>query len=321
MQDALGLERFAFIINELQDWSPDLTTAAASLLSGMFDLRGIPPWGLEMILFAGNYAGTPFGVHRGFEHAFLCHLGPANKDFYLWSPESYAQLTGGLEDTPNYDHLLAHGVHVVLEPGDVLYLPALWFHIGAQQSYSSSIAIALYDYPIERWFRSALADALGSLPADGPTLPHARIHLDRNPLREEVDHLLATCVRSRLFSNLDDHWFRMLSNAGFLSKRRDLLGSITLKQDDAVRLIPPYRICCHAGHAPGRSAVYLRARRFTLASEPALEKLVGRLNRGETLSLSDAIRHLEHVFEPDATLGVFEALARTGGLQVVPRGF
>src|SRR5690606_7718687 len=89
MQRITGAERIGLVINELQIWSEALMRATGTLLESMYAARGMPPGGVELVLFGGNYAGTAFGAHRGYEHAFLLHLGPNPKQFHLWSEALY----------------------------------------------------------------------------------------------------------------------------------------------------------------------------------------------------------------------------------------
>ena len=216
----VNAERFSLVVNSLQDWNSHLKATMGSFLCSYFQAQGVPIGGTEMVAFAGNYAGTAFGVHRGFEHAFLAHLGPGVKDFYCWSEELYHSQTGGLEPTfGNYANLLESGTKFVMEAGDVLYLPALVYHVGRQEDFSVSIACPLYTYPYSRLLKHFLADAVQSLPDD--LLGRSR-HYPAAPAHDEQSNDVLTAfdqysaeLRLIMDRAIKDHWKRLVSHGYF----------------------------------------------------------------------------------------------------------
>ena len=173
MQDLVGAERFSLVINNLETVSPALAAGLGTFLRSLIDGWGLPLGGAEQVAFAGNYSGTAFGIHEGYEDAFLVHLGPNAKNFYCWSAELYEKLTGGKEPTyGDYQALLEHGEHFLLEPGDALFLPRRVFHVGTQDTFSVSVAMPLYTYPYAQILQSRIIpDVLASLAGNGPDDP------------------------------------------------------------------------------------------------------------------------------------------------------
>jgi hypothetical protein len=165
-----GAERFSLVINNVETLSPKLAAGLGAFLGSLFEGWGMPMGGAELVAFAGNYSGTAFGVHEGYEDAFLTHCGPGVKHFYTWSNEEYQKLTGGSDPLyGDYVWLLEHGEHFVLEPGDALFLPQRVFHVGRQDEFSVSVAVPLYTYPDAAVLRQAvLPDLIESLLGAGP---------------------------------------------------------------------------------------------------------------------------------------------------------
>ncbi|HMJ10917.1 MAG TPA: cupin domain-containing protein [Polyangiaceae bacterium] len=328
MQHAVDEQRLCIVLNETQIWSEALLRASGCFLESLYAARGMPPGGSELVLFAGNYAGTAFGVHRGYEHAFLLHLGPGKKLFHLWPAERYADLTGGYRDVPDCEPLLHAADTVTLEPGDALYLPALWFHIGTQDTYSASVAISLYDYSPEVWLARQLSTLSKRLTQnafliDHPNdpghperaTPYLPATTDANPFADFASRA-AALVAERVVPELaEQHWFRRRSNAGFGPGPSVQPPVRALEAHSRVRLLDPFR-CCYAKNG-AQMSVYLRGQQITLRDDPRLPLLLDRLNAERSMTLSQAGALLEDAWSSDALVGFFGALQRTGGLDVV----
>ncbi len=157
MQDLAGADRFSLVINNLETVSPALAAGLGTFLKSLIDGWGLPLGGAEQVAFVGNYAGTAFGIHEGYEDAFLIRLGPNAKNFYCWPAEQYEKLTGGKQPTfGDYQALLEQAEHFLLEPGDALFLPRRVFHVGTQETFSVSVAMPLYTYPYARILASRI---------------------------------------------------------------------------------------------------------------------------------------------------------------------
>ncbi len=328
VQRVTGSERFCLVINNLEVLSEPLAAALGDFLHSMFAVRGIPIGGCEQVAFVGNYEGTPFGVHEGFEHAFLVHLGPGVKDFYCWSQADYLRLTGRRAPTfGDYEWLLGEGQKFVMEPGDVLYLPAEVFHVGRLTDLAVSIAVPLYTYPRERVFLRAIlptvADALLSEVEAGPS-PHEPLSYDASPLGASFAPLADTLLpglsdhcRAQLSSVLAYRWYRLLSNGGWEISQshlllpgtdEDLAPPLEINPRSTLCLQPPYKLCWAALDCPPEHVrVFLRGRSVTIAHHDALPRLFVRLNDGEQVSLDGA----------EALLTAFRTISRTGGLTLV----
>jgi hypothetical protein len=304
MARVAGEERFSLILNRLQDWSKSLTASIGEFLQSMFAVRGIPLGGSEMVVFAGNYAGTAFGVHRGFENAFLIHLGPGIKEFYCWSEKLYKELTGSLEPTfGDYDYLLSRADKFVLEPGDIFYLPSLVFHVGKQENFSVSVACPLYTYPTKRLLKEVVSNLAEQIPFDETgSSPHQSFIFNANPLQELVSNVAKEIfddwIHRQIPMVLNDYWFRLISNGGFdLSENHvdearqeiDLVSQMTIA-NTKIRLKKPYRICWSRHNCDAEDVqVFLRGHSTTVSYSEEIIALFRHLNDGSDVYL-DAFR-------------------------------
>jgi hypothetical protein len=320
VQRLAGAQRFCIVINNFELLSPPLATMLGRFLGSMFEVRGMPVGGAEQVAFAGNYSGTAFGVHEGYEHAFLAHFGPGPKDFYCWSQEDYVRLTGSREPTyGGYDWLLPHAQKFVLEPGDVLYLPALVYHIGKQDSFSVSVAMPLYTFPKARYvFKAVIPELLEKLFVDDREgiSPHVPLEPGRSPLRESFHaelNLLRDALRPEaggpLAAILDRRWFALVSNGGWEVTGEPAPRERPPEVGSSVRLRAPFRVCWDHASDGEDIVAYLRGQAVRLRRRDAVVSLLHRINTGEMLRV-----------EESNMLEDLRALAETGGLEVIQAG-
>jgi len=326
MQEYTGAPRFSLVLNNLEQASARLAGDFSDFAQSFFSARGFPIGGTEQAVFCGNYSGTAFGVHEGFEHALLCHLGPGVKNFYCWSREAYLSIADGREPTfsnsPAFDRLFDNAELFVLKPGDVLYLPAAVYHIGRQNEYSVSVALPLYTYPYTRFVSRAVLPALCdlSLPFDqegmSPFLPLN----GKNPFAAPITDLLhSTCDQwftRELPRFLSYYWNRLRSNGGWDLPQRlaaDMFAdcnnapAFDLSPGQSVRLLKPYAPIVEPDLdcAATQTRVFLAARSVVAdAQDVDVERICGQLGRHEPVA---AATHAEIAF--------LQELSRTGALE------
>ena len=327
MQSLAGADRFSLVINNLETVSPPLAKGLGTFLASLFDGWGIPLGGAEQVAFAGNYAGTAFGVHEGYEDAFLIHLGPNTKNFYTWPGDEYEKLTGSKDPLyGDYRWLLEHGEHFILEPGDALFLPRRVFHVGTQDQFSVSVAVPLYTYPDSGILRQAVLPALIDtlLAGHGPDdelsqpSPMAPVAAGDGPVAQRLAHLagatLATAaehVEDAVEQHVQQRWETVLSNGGWELTEGDLSRSVAaaafdsreVKPGATASLVAPYQLRVRGGR------VFLRGFEVDVDVNALEPDLISALNAGTEVTLPD----------DEATLAAARALGATGGLHVTTR--
>lgn len=106
---------------------------------------GMPSGGIDTYCFIGKYPITPFGIHTDREHTFLYHLGPGQKNAWLWYPNDFERTQGAVRHQFKFDEVEHLAEKFVLQPGDVLYIPAGHYHVLANPEFSATLGIAPYD--------------------------------------------------------------------------------------------------------------------------------------------------------------------------------
>ncbi|WP_033818357.1 hypothetical protein [Kitasatospora sp. MBT63] len=322
MQEQIGADRFSLVLNTLESVSEPLAAGLGEFVGALIDGWGVPAGGAELVAFVGNYSGTAFGVHEGYENAVLTHQGPGTKDFYCWPAEEYRKLTGGSEPLyGDYTWLLEHGQHFALEPGDALFLPERVFHVGRQDEFSISVAIPLYTFPDAAVARGWIApDLLENLLASEPDTDAGRPspmqplaggpgELARRLGAVAADAFTAAAERATAAAAQHAHqrWYTVLSNGGWQQTELDLardevaaaFAAVALGPGTSVAVRAPYRLIVTGEQA------FLRG--CETAADPAVltPDLVERLNAGPTTLPDDP-----------QVLAAIRTLGATGGLSL-----
>lgn len=323
MQSLVDADRFSLVINNLETVNTKLATGLGLFLDSLFNGWGVPIGGAEQVAFAGNYAGTAFGVHEGYEDAFLVHLGPGVKNFYCWAGQDYRKLTGGADPLyGDYAWLLEHGQLFVLEPGDALFLPRRVFHVGTQKTFSVSVAVPLYTYPDTRLLRlSAFPTLLDAALSDGPenlgvpssmhpaAAGSAAVASSLTDLARSTLQTVADRLEDAIAGHVSGRWNTIRSNGGWELVDHDLARDQAAAAFDPDRVAPgaqvripaPYRLLLPE---PGRA--FLRGIGVELDTGTLPADLVDKLNTGAVVTLPHETRVLQAV----------RSLGTTGGLEL-----
>ncbi|WP_275382057.1 cupin domain-containing protein [Xenorhabdus bovienii] len=324
MQRLSGKERFSLVINNLEQSCPKLAADFGLFAQSFFDYKGIPIGGIEQATFCGNYSGTAFGIHEGFEHAFLCHLGPGIKYFYCWSRELYLEITGSREptfsDSELYDKLIEKGTLYILKPGDALYLPASVYHVGRQEEFSVSIALPFYTYPLSRFMALKILPALSeqSLPFDQEGMSEL-IKFDNNqfdiePLSTLLTETINKWLQQDLPKYLHYYWHRLRSNGGWelpttISadplKEPEHQNDLIINPDSQVSLQAPFIVSYEHGLdcSSDEIRVFIATKSVILPASSETLKLLDTLNTRQPITI-----HSEEVYTS------LKILIGTGGL-------
>jgi len=136
-------KKFGLIINGGERHSDLISNNIISAIQPLLELKGMPPLGLEITIFIGNYGWTPLGIHqdhRG-ENVIHFHLGPGNKKMYIWDEDKYKELSGNKQNNTNIFPILPYAKEFDFGAGDIYYMPWNLFHIGRTDELSVGITL------------------------------------------------------------------------------------------------------------------------------------------------------------------------------------
>lgn len=277
----LGGQRFAFVLNgnvfahEAAAWR-----RARRFLRGLF--REIPMQSSYCAVFFGNYEGTPFGVHKDDKSNFQFVI-EGKKRMHLW-PEEVVRSEPGLQDAFDYRRFLDRAITLEGGPGDVLFWPASYWHIGESvEGLSLSVTVGLRPFAAgsaDVWQHIArkIEARLGELPAvEGEDPTTAVIALAEDVLRQAGgDPDLATALK---IASLERR-----SNHGSVDAP-PLRPARPLTDDDLVRGSPEDPILWLPAEEEGHAICSANGHSFVIPAAPGVLCLLSRLNAGEVMSV------------------------------------
>jgi hypothetical protein len=131
---------FGFVVDDYHVHDDLVWRRVRQFLRGLYGITGLPGEEAKMTLFLGNYARTPFGLHRGRSANFM-FVVDGLKRIRAW-PDKFFR--GKPDMTNRLDYERYNDASVVLDarPGEVIFWPASYWHIG-EDAGGPSIAISL----------------------------------------------------------------------------------------------------------------------------------------------------------------------------------
>lgn len=164
---ALGDRRHALVISRFHSHAYAVWSAARAMFAPLWQRIGLPLTGAITTLFHGDYEATPTGVHKDRFTTMLFALA-GRKRMRFWPVRPW---TEPVSTITRYDAYLATSFAIEVGPGDVLYWPSSYYHVGeAAGGVATSVHIGI---PIDDHRAACVIDELVSGPGDGAGLPEA----------------------------------------------------------------------------------------------------------------------------------------------------
>lgn len=162
---ALGDRRHALVISRFHGHAHAVWSAARAMFAPLWQRIGLPLTGAITTLFHGDYEATPTGVHRDRFTTMLFALA-GRKRMRFWPERPW---TEPVSTITRYDAYLATSFAIEVGPGDVLYWPSSYYHVGeAAGGVATSVHIGI---PIDGHRASYVVDDLVSGAGDGGQVP------------------------------------------------------------------------------------------------------------------------------------------------------
>jgi 50S ribosomal protein L16 3-hydroxylase len=328
--------RFGLIVEEFQVFDAAFWLRLREFLCGLYEHTGLPRESSKATVFFGNYEHTPWGLHRGNSGNFqLIVDGP--KRVRAW-PDAFFR---GKEDmTHRLDYERYNGDSIVLEgePGDIIYWPSDYWHVGESVNGALSCAISVAMFidqhsagmvtgysrgMVER--RLARADRASPIDVRPARMGESPAALD-DVVRRSIAALRDVSDDASLELRLRVAWLNHVTGFGFTSAPAPL-PTQRLADDATVRALAEYPIvwlrgdndlliCSANGHA------------FSVTASPRILALLERLNTGAPHRVHDLVEEhagtavaggVEFESSPESIRALLEKLVGLRALELSSR--
>jgi 50S ribosomal protein L16 3-hydroxylase len=302
MTEALSGRPFALVVHSLQSHAYDLWNRLGDFLIPLYERVGLPPARADADIFLGTYRRTPFGLHKDTASNFSFVL-QGKKRMRVWPFEVFADQAGvpnahGTEVSlaERVDPAKHHDTSLVLEgsPGDVLYWPSTYWHLGESEgAFHASLNVAYYFpwkplYSLEGLWLARAEALLGervwakAYPFD----PRRRQKLAGTtpvPMRSAINALDKAGKDPVFLAAALASWLNRLTGLGFVSVP-SLKESGSARKSEVLH-IPRARPILHARH--GKTLVLsANGHSISLKAEAWIPDLLRRLNQCDSFTLS-----------------------------------
>ena len=252
-------------------------------LTGLYTLVGVPAHRAEVDLFAGSYPRSRRGIHLDSADVF-CFVIEGRKRIRVWPKSAFP-------DGAYWYGLGGAGKHLSRsscldgEPGDILYWPSSYWHVGESRGGTgSSLSLGLYprDSLAATAARLMEGEAARELGAKNfvESLPSSVEQLEAAPPRAlralaRASENLALALLRRRMEQVTGHGFEEIP----LPPARGRLRASSVFAAD-----PAFPIFCRS--VGGTAIVAANDRSIALPRSKALTEMIDALNRGAPVSLS-----------------------------------
>ncbi len=323
--------KFGIITNYGEKHSEILAEHILKTIQPLFDIIGIPPWGLELTTFIGNYGWTPLGIHtdnRG-ENVLHYHLGPGRKQMYVWDEEIYKKEGKGISNNKNVQPLLPHADKFDFGAGDLYYMPWNKHHVGHSGDFSIGVTLwfnnpTRYDFSklmietIQNLFlkndqsiiesqldyinnENTFSDFINTLNVDQQTL--------KAPLEDFLKHTYNE-YKKCLTSN--GGWQNIpLSYHGKIDSTKDYFPNLETKTISANSI---YKI--NSEKVGDRITIYVRGTRLSFKYFPELEEIIELINGNSNIEVSSIINRYKESLPKEVILYFLKVLINNKGIKV-----
>lgn len=205
LAERLGDRGYALIVSGFHAFDQALWSREREFFAGLWAQVGLPLTGAITTMFHGNYDHSPVGVHKDRFATFMFGLRE-RKRMRFWAERPWDEPVSSVVD---YARFVPSSFAVEVEPGDLLYWPSSYYHVGEncgrRPATSVNIGVPRDEHKVEYEVEDLLADLdPHSLVTAGARLEllagditaSARVELPGQILAAELPAALAQALRN-----------------------------------------------------------------------------------------------------------------------------
>ncbi|OEV04469.1 JmjC domain-containing protein [Streptomyces oceani] len=286
MADALDGQRYALVVHRFHAFSHPLWERARRFYGGLWERVGQPTHTAGSTMFHGSYEHSPVGVHQDrFATFMFCVRG--TKRMRFWAERPWSQ---DVHTVLDYEPYLASSFVAEVEPGDLLYWPSRYYHVGestgAAPATSVNVGIPRREhrpyYEIKDLFRGT--EPVASAPLFTPDAgPDGRLAEELPTALADAVDAFAECLDEAPFTERATGLALRVRTAGGFWPTQPPADSPALDDDTPVR--GSARVLTTNGDGAPRCAA--NGHVCSVLATPAAVALLDRLNAGEVVRISE----------------------------------
>ena len=288
-------ECFGLVLHDLQEYHPQFYLRMREFLSGLAAQVRVR-WRAMPGLVIGNYEQTPFGIHQDPANVFAFVL-EGRKRIYLWPEEYFRNSFDRVRDS-DFAKLRRDATILEGEPGDVLYWPGRYWHVGESLGdLSVGVSMALVPVQLSSFIVGAINNQIGeflhpTLTTDGG-FPHAASDVEESPemIAAAIKRAAKLLKRARddsdFFQSVQVSWLDYMTSGGN-DPAPPPLPLETLDDDCLIGGIPEIPIVWIT--SDNQMVCSANGNSILLPAAPAIIGLLTELNGGATLRVRDLIK-------------------------------
>lgn len=325
-------QKFGIIINYGEKHSDIISHHIIKRLQPLMELVGVPPLGVDITIFIGNYGWTPLGIHqdRRGENVIHFHLGPGSKTMYTWDEDVYEKLTGSEQNNHEIEAILEHANKYPFKAGDIYYMPWNKFHVGLSDELSVGVTVWFNNAPRHKYVNRVLESfAYQVLTEDDSIINIQKDYLEND---DSFQDLLATIkldkdIMDYSFKDFmkfiyEEFKFATMSNGGWQSVPLSLEVREKYNVDDFEELRGKTIIA----HSPFKIYykkykqslwVYARGSKFEMRYFDELVTIIDKINTNEEILVDDLLKIIPENFPPEAVLYFLSLTLNKRGIEVI----
>jgi 50S ribosomal protein L16 3-hydroxylase len=287
--------KFELIVGHVQAQTADLWMRLRDFFRPLYESIGRLPENPEAVVFLRNYKSTSRGIHKDTAGVFAFVIERA-KRMIVWPYEVFRDRAGTVASLDS-ELFLDSATILEGEPGDVLYWPASYWHVGETDGgLSLSINVGLeLNYKPMAMASSYLSQIAGEVCGSRNEAVYA---FDPDRLQEisrslpdafsRAAQALSEAARSvELERSLKLAWLNRVTGCGFIKVPPPRPVEM-LSDDEIVRGNRDYPVVS-IPWGEDKIAVSANGHSFSASSSAAVMKLIDRLNTGEPHSIKNLI--------------------------------
>ncbi len=323
-------ENFGIITNYGEKHSEILAGYILKTVQPLFDIIGIPPWGIELTTFIGNYGWTPLGIHRDNrgENVLHYHLGPGKKQMYVWDEKTYSKVGKGLSNNRNIEPLLEYAEKHEFGRGDLYSMPWDKHHVGCSESFSIGVTL-WFNNPTKYNYSKLMIDTIKNLfiKNDQSIIPCQKDYINNeNTFFDFINTLnvsekaLKSPLQDFLKQTYNEYKKCLTSNGGWQSIPLSYFGKMDSTKDyfpnlESKIITSNNLYMIKVEKVEDRLILYVRGTRLSFKYFPELIGIIKMINNSKEVSVKSILKEFNN-FPKDVIMYFLRVLINNKGIIV-----